>query len=283
MDSSGPAKPPEKRKVGGSTPSQSPSGDWPGQKSYSTRVQHSSRPRTPLKAAAAQRLATTTINALAALEFASRGSPVRQLALGSPDLIPEICWLPRAPRSWSSILTAHELAGRFASTSLLCVSGFVFWRPDPERQRLLPGRDADGRRRISSDPYVAVYSSYPSGPSTWTIVGGNYGAPQTPVPIIAYATCVQADFSLGLTIASSTVTDVRSGTPANVIASCPASSTVLGGGPQSTYRGRPSQFSDLPIAFSSYPNDLSSWTADVAPGNLGASGILTKDSRKDAG
>ena len=30
---------------------------------------------------------------------------------------------------------------------------------------------------FSSDPYVAVYSSYPSGPSTWTIVGCNYGAP----------------------------------------------------------------------------------------------------------
>jgi hypothetical protein len=125
---------------------------------------------------------------------------------------------------------------------------------------------------FSSDPYVAVYSSYPSGPSTWTIVGGNYGAPQTPVPIIAYATCVHADFSLGLTIASSVVTDVRSGTPANVIASCPASSTVLGGGPQSTYRGPPSQFSDLPIAFSSYPNlDLSSWAAGVTPGNPGES------------
>ena len=117
-----------------------------------------------------------------------------------------------------------------------------------------------------------MYSSYPSGPSTWTIVGGNYGAPQTPVPIIAYATCVQADFSLGLTIASSAVTDARSGTPANVIASCPVNSTVLGGGPQSTYRGPPSQFSDLPIAFSSYPNlDLSSWAAGVAPGNLGES------------
>jgi hypothetical protein len=126
---------------------------------------------------------------------------------------------------------------------------------------------------FSSDPYVAVYSSYPSGPSTWTIDGWNYGAPQSPVPIIAYATCVHADFSLGLMIASSAVTDVRSGTPANVIASCPASSTVLGGGPQSTYRGRPSQISsDVPIAFSSYPNlDRSSWTAGVAPGNLGAS------------
>jgi hypothetical protein len=90
MDLRGPAKPPEKRKVGGSTSSQSPSGDWPGQKPDSTRVQHLSRPRTRLKAVAAQRLATTTINALAALEFASRGSLVRQLALGSPDLIPEI-------------------------------------------------------------------------------------------------------------------------------------------------------------------------------------------------
>ncbi len=124
---------------------------------------------------------------------------------------------------------------------------------------------------FSSDPYVTVYSSYPSGPSTWTIEGYDYGSPTTPVPIIAYATCVQADASLGLTIASSAATNVRSGTPANVIASCPASSTVLGGGPQSTYRGRPSYFTDVPIAFSSYPNNLSSWTAGVAPGNLGAS------------
>jgi len=124
---------------------------------------------------------------------------------------------------------------------------------------------------FSSDGYVAVYSSYPSAPSTWTIVGGNYSG-GTPVPIIAYATCVRADFSLGLTIASSAVTDVHSGTPANVIASCPASSRVLGGGPRSTYRGRPVPFSDLPIAFSSYPNpDLSSWTAGVAPGTFGAS------------
>jgi len=124
---------------------------------------------------------------------------------------------------------------------------------------------------FSSDGYVAVYSSYPSGPSTWTIVGGNYSG-GTPVPIIAYATCVQANFSLGLTIASSAVTHVRSGTPAYVIASCPASSTVLGGGPQSTYRGRPVPFSDLPIAFSSYPNlDRSSWTAGVAAGTFGAS------------
>ncbi len=80
---------------------------------------------------------------------------------------------------------------------------------------------------------------------------------------------MRADFSLGLTIASSAVTDVRSGTPANVIASCPADSTVLGGGPQSTYRGQP-PFG--PIVFSSYPNlDRSSWTAGVAPGTFGAS------------
>jgi hypothetical protein len=125
---------------------------------------------------------------------------------------------------------------------------------------------------FSSDGYAAVYSSYPSGPSTWTIDGYDYSSPTTPVPIIAYATCVQANFSLGLTIASSAIIDVHSGTPANVIALCPASSTVLGGGPRSTYRGRPSQFSDVPIAFSSYPNlDLSSWAAGVAPGNLGAS------------
>ncbi len=124
---------------------------------------------------------------------------------------------------------------------------------------------------FSSDGWAAVYSSYPSGPSTWTVVGGNYSG-GTPVPIIAYATCVRADFSLGLTIASSAVTHVRSGTPANVIASCPASSTVLGGGPRSTYRGRPVPFSDLPIVFSSYPNlNRSSWTAGVAPGTFGAS------------
>jgi hypothetical protein len=124
---------------------------------------------------------------------------------------------------------------------------------------------------FSSDGWAAVYSSYPSGPSTWTVVGGNYSG-GTPVPIIAYATCVRADFSLGLTIASSAVTDVRSGTPANVIASCPASSTVLGGGPRRTYRGRPVPYSDLPIVFSSYPNlNRSSWTAGVAPGTFGAS------------
>jgi hypothetical protein len=126
---------------------------------------------------------------------------------------------------------------------------------------------------FSSDPYVAVYSSYPSGPSTWTIDGYNYGVPApAQVQIIAYATCMRADFSLGLTIASSAVTDVRSGTPVNVTASCPANSTVLGGGPQSTYRGRSSYFSDVPITFSSYPDlNLSSWTAGVAPGKLGAS------------
>lgn len=116
-----------------------------------------------------------------------------------------------------------------------------------------------------------MYSSYPSGPSTWTIDGYNYGVPApAQVQIIAYATCVRADFSLGLTIASSAVTDVRSGTPANVTASCPANSTVLGGGPQSTYGGHPSN--DVPITFSSYPDpNLNSWTAGVAPGKLGAS------------
>jgi hypothetical protein len=176
----------------------------------------------------------------------------------------------------SRMLRAFRCAGARAlpTSRVRPLCDFLNCLPDclRESQR---GKKPAGTQMVgggfSSDPYVAVYSSYPSGPSTWTIVGGNYGG-KTPVPIIAYATCVQADFSLGLTIAFSAVTDVRSGTPANVIASCPASSTVLGGGPQSTYRGRPSRSSDLPIAFSSYPNlDLSSWTAGVAPGNLGAS------------
>jgi hypothetical protein len=110
-----------------------------------------------------------------------------------------------------------------------------------------------------------------------SIKGSNYSG-GTPVPIIAYATCVHADFSLRLTIASSAVTGVRSGTPAYVVASCPAGSTVLGGGPQSTYRSRPPHLGDtsyflyLPVAFSSYPNlNRSSWTVGVAPGKLGAS------------
>jgi len=129
---------------------------------------------------------------------------------------------------------------------------------------------------FASDAWAAVYSSYPSGPATWTVKGSNYSR-EKPVPIIAYATCVRADFSLGLTIASSAVTDVRSGTPAYVIASCPPGSTVLGGGPQSTYRSPPSHLGNtyylyLPVAFSSYPNlNRSSWTAGVAPGKLGAS------------
>lgn len=95
---------------------------------------------------------------------------------------------------------------------------------------------ASGEQLLSGGFYVYAFeqaafgvSSYPSSPATWTIAVDNTGPSYD--ELTAYVYCLQADYSLGTTI-------VQAANPGTglVTASCPAGSTLLGGGFSGTKR-----------------------------------------------
>lgn len=89
---------------------------------------------------------------------------------------------------------------------------------------------ASGEQLLSGGFYVYAFeqaafgvSSYPSAPDTWTVAVDNTGPSYD--ELTAYVYCLQADYALGTTI-------VQAANPGSglVTASCPAGSTLIGGG-----------------------------------------------------
>ena len=113
---------------------------------------------------------------------------------------------------------------------------------------------------FASDPYVGVFSSYPSNPSTWTLKAYNYGS-GTPVPLTAYADCVQANFSLGMIMKQSELNPPSFiNTHHETSIACPAGSTLTGGG-EDTFSPLNSTYAS--VIYASYPTN-NSWVAGAS-------------------
>ncbi len=90
-----------------------------------------------------------------------------------------------------------------------------------------------GEQMLSGGYYVYaweaeanVVASYPSGPNAWTVTDDNTHG--TDLTITAYANCLQAPYSVGLRLVSST--SLSSGTPQATTIACPSGAVLTGGG-----------------------------------------------------
>lgn len=92
-----------------------------------------------------------------------------------------------------------------------------------------------GEQLLSGGYYVYAFeaaanvvASYPSGPDAWTVTDDNTLGPSY-VQITAYANCLQAPYSVGIRMVSST-SQSSDNTPQATIADCPSGSVITGGG-----------------------------------------------------
>jgi hypothetical protein len=88
-----------------------------------------------------------------------------------------------------------------------------------------------------SDYYAGVTSSYPSSASAWTITAHDEGQSDTPhaLTVTAYAECLHANFSAGVSAVSSTPSFPSDGLAHAVTVNCAPGSIVTGGGFRGTY------------------------------------------------
>jgi hypothetical protein len=109
-------------------------------------------------------------------------------------------------------------AGKRGTVSAVCQPG----------EQLLSG----GFYVYAFEAAADVVASFPSAPDAWTVTDDNTYGPSY-VTIFAYATCLQAPYSVGVRITSS-ASQSSSNTSRGTTANCPPGAVLTGGG----FRGR---------------------------------------------
>lgn len=132
---------------------------------------------------------------------------------------------PAATATTSTRFAAVKLVQRSVQSGQIPAgkSGTVVATCQPGEQLLSGGYSV-----YAFEAAATVVASYPSGPDAWTVTDDNTRGPSS-VQITASANCLQAPYSAGIHIVSST-SQSSDNTPQATTAGCPSGSVITGGG-----------------------------------------------------